>query len=299
MSGKSTALPTYYDNILTEEMGGICIVPTTPVVAPPSFHFHTQFEMGLCIGGRGIFYIHGNVYPYEAGDISLIYPGENHIAQSARSAMSDWVFITVDIDRIFASHRELPALRALACPAPGQGRILSAAENTQILPYLQRMISLHGETDRQPAEKMGHYAALLACILYESERWTQGLEQSTPAAGELPASGQAQRIYPAIQYIFAHYTEQIQIEELCRVCNISQVHLRRLFSAVIGCSPLTFLQRIRISHACSELRSTSHAILTIAERCGYGSLSSFNRQFQHLMHLSPSDYRAAHHKAQV
>ena len=296
MSGKSTAFPSYYDNILTEEMGGICFAPTTPITAPENFHFHTQFELGLCLEGRGIFYIHGNVYPYEAGDISMIYPGENHIAQSAQSAMSHWVFITVDIDRLFAAWGELPTLRSLSLRTPGEGRILRGSENKQILPYLRRMVSLHEAQGRSPAEKMGHYAALLACILYESAPWKNKRGQGTINAGELPDSGHLQRIYPAIQYIFAHYAESLRIEELCRVCNTSQVHLRRLFATALGCSPLSFLHRIRISHACSELRSTSHSVLAIAEQCGYSSLSSFNRQFQQQMHLSPSEYRAAHQK---
>lgn len=293
----TTTLPSFYDNILTEEMGGICFVPTTPTTAPARLHFHTQFELGLCLEGRGIFYIHGNVYPYEAGDISVIYPGENHIAQSAQNAMSHWIFITVDIERIFAARQECGQLCSLACRRPGDGCILSAAESKQILPYLQRLISLHGEQDRTPAEKMGHYAALLSCILYESARWDRGGVHKPPQMGELHAPGHVESIYPAIQYIFAHYAEQIQIEQLCRVCSISQVHLRRLFSTHIGMSPLMFLQRIRISYACSELRSTAYAVLTIAERCGYGSLSSFNRQFRQLMHQSPTEYRAAHRKA--
>lgn len=291
-----TVLPSYYDNILTEEMGGICFAPTTPIAAPDYFHFHSQFELGLCLDGRGIFYIHGNVYPFEAGDISVIYPGEHHIAQSAANAMSRWVFITADVDRVFASWKELPALHALACDRLGCGGILRTAENRQILPYLQRMISLHGEEDRTPAEKMGHYAALLACILYESAR-----REGEGATGAMPmpapsSSGQLQRIYPAIQYLFAHYAEQVRVEELCRSCNLSPVHLRRLFADTLGCSPLDFLQRIRISHACSELRSTQQNVLVIAEQCGYVSLSSFNRQFRQRMHLSPSEYRAVHRK---
>jgi AraC-like DNA-binding protein len=54
------------------------------------------------------------------------------------------------------------------------------------------------------------------------------------------------------------------------------------------------LHKIRINHACSELSSTELPIVSIAERCGYTSLSSFNRQFQKIMQISPSEYRAAH-----
>ena len=291
---KNLTWPSYADNILTKEMCGICFAPTTPVTAPENLHYHSQFELGLCLRGRGVFYIQNDVYPFGAGDISVIYPGESHIAQSAKDAMSDWIFITVEASKLFFSWQDGERLKELYIRERGQGRILNPTENLQVAPYIRRMIALHADDSIGVEAKIGHYAALLACILYESAAWKSNELTLPHPSDDLIVSDRGKGCYPAIQYIFSHYTEQISIEQLCACCNVSPVQLRRLFIAAVGMSPLGFLHKIRISHACVELSSTRHPILAISEQCGYTSLSSFNRQFQKIMQMSPSEYRTTH-----
>ena len=47
--------------------------------------------------------------------------------------------------------------------------------------------------------------------------------------------------------------------------------------------PLDYLNRTRIAKACSLLRMTDDSILTISEKVGFGSMSSFNRHFYEVM----------------
>lgn len=286
----SQGLPAFFDDILAEREQPLFLGPATPVDAPSALHFHKQIELGLCSTGRGIFYIHDEIYPFGAGDISVIYPGESHIAQSARTALSDWLFLTVDVEVLLGAWRDYPTLRSLVFCPPGSGHILSAAENAQILPYLRRIISLYQDDSRTHAEKRGQYEALFACILYESAAWEQ---RAVNASGTEYFAEQMQQIYPAVQYILNHYAEDVQTEQLCECCRLSPVHLRRLFATIVGVSPIAFLHKIRISHASGALTDSSLSVLQIAEQCGYASLSSFNRQFQKWMHRSPTEYRAS------
>lgn len=165
--------PSFFDDILAAQEQQPCLFlgATTPVEAPSCLHFHKHLEMGLCLSGRGVFYIHGEVYPYGAGDISLIYPGESHIAQSARSAPSDWLFLTVDTERLFSGVRDEARLRALSFRPLGTGHVLSGEENRTVVAFLRRIISLYEDKSRTHDEKREQYAALLACFLYESVAW--------------------------------------------------------------------------------------------------------------------------------
>lgn len=284
-------LPSYFDDILAQREQCLFLSPTTPYDAPENLHFHKQLELGLCLSGHGIFYIHNEIYPFGPGDISLIYPGESHIAQSARTAPSDWQFLTVDIEALLGSWQDFGALRTLA-EQYGAGRILSGTENKQVAPYLRRLISLYYEDARTYGEKLGQYAALIACILYESAVWMHAAERE----GEPRYPDGLRELYPAVQYILNRYSEDVQTSQLCECCNLSPVHLRRKFAALMGVSPIAFLHKIRISHACSALSSTEFSVLSVAQQCGYSSLSSFNRQFQKWMHCSPSEYRTAHRR---
>ncbi|MBR4960982.1 MAG: helix-turn-helix transcriptional regulator [Clostridia bacterium] len=258
----------------------------SPGKAPAYLHYHRWTEFGICLSGRGIFYIQGDVYPFAAGDISVIYPGEYHIAQSVSETPSDWWFLTIDEKKLFADWPDRERLLRLA--SGGYGHILKRNENRQIHAALRRMTELYREDSTVMDGLRGQMGALYACILYETAGW----QRDTREEGTLPAvSGAGSMISPAIQYMLSYYTDPVTTEELCALCHISPVHLRRIFTASVGISPIAFLHRVRISHACLALSGTDDSILSIAERCGYPSLSSFNRQFQKQMHKSPSEYR--------
>jgi len=260
-----------------------------PNAEPDFLHHHNQPELGICLAGRGIFYIHGNVYPFEAGDISIIYPGENHIAQSVSAGLSDWWFLTIDEKAIFADWSDRDTLFRLA--AGGSGHILTHGENRQIASALYRMVELYTDDSEIMRNRRSQMGALFASILYETAGWDTEFPKSEEELHSF--SGMNSIVYPAIQYMLNRYMDPIDTEMLCVLCHISPVHLRRIFTATTGVTPIAFLHRIRISHACLSLTGTEDSILSISEQCGYTSLSSFNRQFQKQMHMSPSEYRRA------
>ena len=100
-----------------------------------------------------------------------------------------------------------------------------------------------------------------------------------------------ERLRPVLQYIDQHYTEELRAEELARQVFIHPATLRDWFWAGVGQTPMRYVHQVRISVACSLLRGTGRPITEVAEDVGYRSLSSFNRHFQEICGLSPTDYR--------
>lgn len=100
-------------------------------------------------------------------------------------------------------------------------------------------------------------------------------------------------IAPALTYIDEFYMENFSIRDLADACSMSESHFRRVFRELVGMGPLDYLNRTRIAKACSLLRMTDDSILTISEKVGFGSMSSFNRHFYEVMGTAPSDWRRA------
>lgn len=59
----------------------------------------------------------------------------------------------------------------------------------------------------------------------------------------------------------------------------------------VGMSYSDYVQNVKISQACYLLRSTQERIIDISLKCGYSSISSFNRNFKKLIGYSPTKYR--------
>ena len=98
----------------------------------------------------------------------------------------------------------------------------------------------------------------------------------------------------ALTFIYGHYEEAFSVRELASHCCISESHLRRLFKNMVGISPLECLQHYRIQQACHLIHLNQKPVNSIARQVGYVSLSSFNRQFQQYMHMSPSEWKKEH-----
>ena len=113
----------------------------------------------------------------------------------------------------------------------------------------------------------------------------------TQAASEhyIPSEKQ-QKITPVLEYISQHYHENITNDCLAEISGISTVYFRKLFSSVMGVSPIVYARRLRIEKAKEMLRSDYGTLSDVAQSLGYASLYDFSRDFKKHTGTSPSRY---------
>ena len=102
---------------------------------------------------------------------------------------------------------------------------------------------------------------------------------------------------PALLYVSRHYAEEILVEQMARSCMMSESHFRRMFTAMVGVSPLEYINRYRIHRSLNLLHSTSESIQNIAARTGFPSITTFNRNFQRCVGQNSSVWRKNAQKA--
>ena len=111
----------------------------------------------------------------------------------------------------------------------------------------------------------------------------------TVEARYLPTEKQ-QKIAPAVEYISQHYNENITNDKLAEISGISTVYFRKLFSSVVGVSPIVYVRRLRIENAKEMLKSDYGTLSDVAQSLGYASLYDFSRDFKKHTGTSPSRY---------
>ena len=82
-----------------------------------------------------------------------------------------------------------------------------------------------------------------------------------------------------------------RLGELATAARVSVAHYSTLFRRQTGFSPIDFLIRLRVGHACRLLDTTSLSISEVGERTGYGDPYYFTRCFRRVMGSSPRAYR--------
>jgi len=103
-----------------------------------------------------------------------------------------------------------------------------------------------------------------------------------------------QRLLPALNVIKSSLAAPVSIPALAAKAGYSQAQFRRVFERTLQQSPIEYIRKIRMQHACWLLRHTSQTVESIAMNIGYDEVSYFSRAFKSLIKCSPGRYRDNH-----
>lgn len=98
------------------------------------------------------------------------------------------------------------------------------------------------------------------------------------------------KIEPALEYVSHNYNKSFTNEDLAAVCNMSTVYFRKLFTEIMGVSPIAYAHRLRIEKAKEMLASDYSSLSTVAQSLGYPSIYDFSRAFKNHTGMAPSRY---------
>lgn len=112
-----------------------------------------------------------------------------------------------------------------------------------------------------------------------------------PEGEDGPAGDPHVRVEVAVAWMSEHLAEGLTDEDLAHSCAVSPSHLRRLFHQILGVSPRTMLQRLRMERAEALLSGTGLAVGRVAAACGFASEASFSRAFHRLRGVRPGRWR--------
>ena len=94
-----------------------------------------------------------------------------------------------------------------------------------------------------------------------------------------------------VEYIEAHAASSLSAEDVAAVVNYSYPHFARVFSDLVGMSPLSYVRQRKLSHAAQKILDTNREIMDIAMDIGFASQQTFTRAFTETYRVSPLQYR--------
>lgn len=101
------------------------------------------------------------------------------------------------------------------------------------------------------------------------------------------------RFAPVFKYIEEHYLEELSVEQLARMANLSRFHFSRLFSELTNKTVTDYINQFRINKSEYLLRNTEMTISEVALAAGYNDISYFSRTFKKYKHVPPSSIRGS------
>jgi AraC-like DNA-binding protein len=251
------------------------------------FHFHPALELTYIEQGQGRRLVGRQVANFESGDLVLLGPNLPHTWLTEPSEVQGqqvyaWV---IQFQHDFAGPKfwempEMGAIRSLFQKA-GAG------------------IWVKGNVRQAVAEKMknGLNASplqqfLLLIEILQMIALSNTLEQIDPQFLHfVPSAAETERFQRVYAYLIAHYREDISLEQMAAVANLTPSSFCRYFKKITRKTLVDVLTEFRVKHACQLLTTTDKPVADICFESGFGNVSYFNQEFKKAMGCNPLAYK--------
>jgi AraC-like DNA-binding protein len=94
-----------------------------------------------------------------------------------------------------------------------------------------------------------------------------------------------------LDFVLKNFHREISLQEVASLVNLSENSFSRYFSKRTRKPFISFLNEVRLSHACKLLIENQKSVSLISFECGFGNLSNFNRQFRKVYGTNPLTFR--------
>lgn len=249
-------------------------------------HTHSNYELNFIKRGWGRRYVGDNISNFQAGDMVLMGPNLPHcweVKGTYQKNRPKCIVIHFQEDLIGSVFRHVPELKPIRMmlTKAAQGLHFRGSQIILIRDLLEEMIELDGLKNLIKLLK-------IFCLLLEIENYDY---LSTPGYIKETNQSDFQKVNKIYEYIFVNFQENISLDEVAALVNITSGSLCRYFKNKTGQTLFDFLKQVRIGYACKLLCVTNKTITEICYESGYNTLAHFNNQFKDLKKMTPSEFR--------
>ena len=93
-------------------------------------------------------------------------------------------------------------------------------------------------------------------------------------------------------WMLEHPAQDLSVARLARRMSMSPRHFARLFAERLGASPGAYVRRLRVERARRRIEEGASRLKQVARDCGFADEQALRRSFQHLVGITPAEYRA-------
>lgn len=249
-------------------------------------HFHDFFEIHILLSPEANHLIQGQRYQLKKYDIVLLHPKKLHKSEYLVGTPSKRLIINFSYSKSYLDNH--PALEKLLhiFYEPDCIYRFDSIQHNEVFSLLNKiyLTSKHSTCDELKEMLIQNYFVEFLYTLQQLKSYN--MYTSYPLESELK-----NKIYNIAAYIHKNYDKPLSLSTLSKEFYISSFYLSHQFKRITGYALIHYIQMTRIRNAQYTLLHSHEKIIIIAEKCGFTSLSQFNRVFLKICGVSPSEYR--------
>jgi len=240
-------------------------------------HLDETFEIVAIRGGVGGMHYRGTRHTASAAFLTVIQPGEVHSGGALGEAAFSFVGLHADPALLRDAAAEV-AKRENGAPFFPSPVVRDECLNALVLDLVR---STEGSAPRLEQESL--LLSLLAQLV---------LRHAGDGAALRPLGRERGSVRRAREYLEDRYAENVSLEHLASVSNLSAFHLCRVFREEVGLPPHAYQIQVRVWRAKALLTKGLPAERAAIE-AGFFDPSHFTRHFKKLVGVTPGLYAEA------
>lgn len=253
------------------------------------WHYHPEYEIHLVVATSGRFYIGDHIGRFEPGQLVVTGPNlpQNWISEIEPGEVVPTRSLVIQfpenfIESCIAGMAEMEAVAPLL-KRSHRGLLFDKATSDVVRPLMERAIEARG------LARLSLFYQILDVLANATEPEVLASLSYELDLSNINESG----INRAIAYLRENLTDDIDEGALAEMVGQSASTFSRAFKRHTGTTLVRYKNQLRIDLACLALLTRPE--IKVAEICyetGFSNLSNFNRHFQKLKGMSPSQFRA-------
>lgn len=247
------------------------------------WHFHPEYEIVYVEAPTGFRHIGDHISKYEGSDLALIGSNIPHLNFDYGSkTIVETVVVQMKEDFLGKHFLSLPEMIAIK----------------DLFEKAKSGLAFYGETKKFAGEKLkqltllSHFKQLLTLLevfqLLAQSNEIKMLDAKPIASASLLK--EQQRIHKVYHYIETNYQENIDVNEVAKLCHLTTAAFCRYFKKSTHYTFTNFLNHFRINQSKKILMQDK----TVTEACyesGFENISYFNKTFKKFSGENPSVFR--------
>jgi len=251
------------------------------------FHMHPEFEIAWIADGSGKLFVGNHISNYSPNDVLLIGSNVPHCWHSNTLEKK------AKKKRMIILHFRMDFMGADFFYKPEMKKILTLLEkskngllfNRGVNEVIELLIQIGREADR--FEQMMIVFRILR--LLSKKRTVEILNKHS--LSESITYFDYERIGKVYSYISDNLKENIRLEDVADIINISPKSFCRYFKKITQKTLMATVIEHRIDYACNLLKHSNKSVIDICFESGFRNVSHFNNCFRNLKQINPLKYR--------
>jgi AraC-like DNA-binding protein len=254
----------------------------TPYFETP-WHYHPEYELVLIIKGNGKRFVGNHVADYEEGNLTFLGPNLPHLFRKQNNAINGGSLVIHFKDEFlgneFGTIPEMQKIRLLFEKSK-MGLHIKGQTRDKI------SLQMHGILKQRGMERL---IALLQLLNSLADSTEYELLSNPDVSGQNRKDND--RLNKVFDYVMTNFTNNIQIEDVAKIANMSYSGFSRYFKNRTKKTFSHFVNEIRIGHACKCLMESDVSISTVCYESGFNNLTHFTEQFKNIVKLTPNQFK--------